>query len=203
MKLFIRLCKIAFIALPMLALAWGVGFGWFASKASSSKPYDLAQRADVVIVLTGGEGRVDAGLNLFAAKRAPYLYITSVHNQLDEYRIRARWQGQTPLPECCIFLDHQATTTAQNALQARDWIINSGQYISTVRLVTSNYHMPRALVDFKRLMPGITFYPHPIISPNATSKDRRYWTLLVDEYNKYLVRTLQTWLPPSAQEALA
>lgn len=190
------------------ALVWGAGYAWFAFKASSIKPYDIGQQASAIVVLTGGEGRLDAGLNLFAAQRGLYLFITSVYEKISEDDIRARWQGATDLPICCIILDREADSTAENALMTRKWIRDfnqntDGQRITSIRLVTSNYHMPRALIDFKRILPDITVYPHPIVSHNARRRDKTYWMLLINEYHKYIFRILQQKLPSSWQEAAA
>ncbi|MBG77664.1 MAG: hypothetical protein CL570_01355 [Alphaproteobacteria bacterium] len=209
MKIFGRTFKTLLFFTLLGGLLWSAGFGWFAFQASSIRPYDVNQKADAIVVLTGGEGRLDTGLNLFAAKRGLYLFITSVYEQISEDDIRARWKGATPLPICCIFLDREADTTAQNALMARQWVEHfaatseNEEKITSIRLVTSNYHMPRALIDFKRILPDVTVYPHPIISPNARKRDKTYWLLLLQEYHKYLFRIAQQKLPPKWQEAAA
>lgn len=198
-----------FLLLSFLGLLlWGGGFAWFVLQANSIRPYDIQQQSDAIVVLTGGEGRLDRGLNLFAGGRAPYLFITSVYAPVTEDQIRARWKGQTPLPECCIVLDREADSTAQNALMTRQWVHNMNRdehtpSVHSIRLVTSNYHMPRALIDFARILPDMTVYPHPIISDNARKKDKVYWMLLIREYHKYLFRIVQQHLPSSWQEAAA
>ena len=208
MKIFGRTFKTFLFFAFLGAALWSLGFAWFSFQASSIRPYDVNQKASAIVVLTGGEGRLDTGLNLFAAKRGLYLFITSVYEKISEDDIRNRWKGATPLPICCIYLDREADTTAQNALMARQWIHNfeqsaDGEAITSIRLVTSNYHMPRALIDFKRILPDVTLYPHPIVSPNARRRDKTYWMLLLQEYHKYLFRIAQQKLPPKWQEAAA
>ena len=144
--------------LVFVCVVWLAGFIWFAAVASAMKPYDTEQPASAIVVLTGGEGRIAAGVDLFAAQRGAYLLITSVDESLNEQAIRTKWGGDTPLPVCCIVLDYKAETTAQNAQVTRDWITSvsthSGESIQSIRLVTSSYHMPRALVDFERFFAG-------------------------------------------------
>lgn len=204
-----RILRRILSVLMVFAILWGAGFGWFAFYASTFKPYDLNQNTDVIAVLTGGEGRLDTGLNLFSARRGQYLFITGVYDRLNENDIRQRWQGKSDLPICCIVLDHEAETTAQNAVMTRKWIQSlndageDSRALKTVRLVTSNYHMPRALIDFNRLLPDINIYPHPIVSPNASSGDKLYWVLLVDEFHKYIFRFIQATLSDKWQEVMA
>lgn len=187
---------------------WSAGFAWFAYQTSILKPYDVDQSAGAIVVLTGGPGRLDAGLNLFAAYRGRFLFITGVSPVVSEADIRTRWQGKSPLPDCCIALDHQAGSTAQNALMTRQWLDSMrheelGPAVNSIRLVTSNYHMMRALLDFQRLVPEVTIYPHPVVSSNAGFLDSTYWALLISEYHKYLFRRLQMLLPPPLQEQFA
>ncbi len=175
MKKIIKLIKSTALVIAIGFIIWACGFAWFASKASGWKPHDINQATDAIIVLTGGEGRIKAGLNLLSAKRSSHLFITSVHNLLDEQNVRNRWSGQSTLPDCCIVLDHTADSTAQNALAARQWISEYNAKINTanddvaanpinnIRLVTSNYHMPRAILDFQRLLPAITIYAPSVI----------------------------------------
>jgi uncharacterized SAM-binding protein YcdF (DUF218 family) len=189
-------------------LFWACGFVWFAAKTIMMKPYDTEQAASAIVVLTGDEGRIDAGLDLFAAQRGAYLFITSVDPSITEQSIREKWASsrETPLPICCIALDYEAETTAHNAQITRDWIDTmqkeTGQTVESVRLVTSNYHMPRALMDFKRLLPDLTVYPHPIISDSARDYDMKYWNLLLEEYHKFMFRAVQRFMPDFLQEVL-
>jgi uncharacterized SAM-binding protein YcdF (DUF218 family) len=183
---------------------WAAGFMWFAGSITSIKPYDVNENASAVVVLTGGDGRIDAGLNLFAARRGTYLFITSVDPSLTEQIIRERWTGETPLPECCIVLDYDAETTAHNALMTRRWIrevrTETGEEIGSIRLVTSNYHMPRALVDFRRFLPDVIIYPHPVTNHSVSSYDLKFWRLALGEYHKFMVRAVQQMLPSFLQE---
>jgi uncharacterized SAM-binding protein YcdF (DUF218 family) len=57
-------------------------------------------------------------------------------------------------------------------------------------VVTSNYHMPRALAELARVMPGVTLFPYPVVDNNVHLD--RWWSypgttkLLLSEYLKYL-----------------
>ncbi len=189
--------KIIIAVLALGLILWIFGFSVFALRATSFKPYNPAEPSSAIVVLTGGDGRIDAGLDLFAARRGLYLYITSVHPNITEENIRDRWHGETPLPICCITLDYEADSTVENAEQTKAWITlvqnTTGQKISSIRLVTSDYHIQRALVDFKRVLPNITVYPHPIISRRVHKDNELYWRVMMTEYHKYLVRVLESF----------
>jgi len=64
------------------------------------------------------------------------------------------------------------------------------EHFRSLRLVTSNYHMRRALLEFSRAMPEMRVVPHPVL-PEAL-KPERWWSslarleLVVGEYDKYL-----------------
>ncbi|TGR63010.1 YdcF family protein, partial [Mesorhizobium sp. M2D.F.Ca.ET.223.01.1.1] len=63
MRLALRVC--GFVVLTALALFAG-GFGWFADKVSHlTTPLNPA-KADAIIVLTGGQSRLDAAMDLLA-----------------------------------------------------------------------------------------------------------------------------------------
>jgi uncharacterized SAM-binding protein YcdF (DUF218 family) len=196
--------KPAITAIIIVILLWFAGFGWFVGRTLSLKQHDINEPTGAIVVLTGGKGRIEAGLDLFAARRGLFLFITSVHPDITEATIRERWDGETQLPICCIAIDYDAETTAQNAQAALNWINSvkeaSGQEITSIRLVTSNYHMMRALVDFQRFMPDMVLYPHPVISPDANIHDEIFWRLMMREYHKYLFRSAQKSLPDFLQD---
>ena len=60
----------------------------------------------------------------------------------------------------------------------------------SIIVVTSNYHMPRALAELARVMPGVTLIPYAVVDNNVHLE--RWWTypgttkLLMSEYLKYL-----------------
>lgn len=209
MKFFI----LSFFTILALLFLWGTGFGIFATYSSMAKPYDINQHSSAIVVLSGGRDRFENGFDLFAGRRALYMFITSVHKSTTAEDLAGRWRewiykkgraSPPELPVCCIVLDHDATTTAQNAIMTKQWVeavkSDKDQDIQSIRLVTSNYHMPRALVDFNRILPDVVIYPHPVVSPGAGFSDKAYWMLLLDEYNKFLLRALQSALPLSMQE---
>ena len=46
---------------------------------------------------------------------------------------------------CCVDLDHSAINTIGNAVETRRWVMARG--FQSLIVVTSNFHMPRALAE--------------------------------------------------------
>jgi len=180
--------RIKRLCLGLIAL-WLFGFVLYCANILLIQPQKTQQTTDAIVVLTGGKGRIGKGLALFAAGKANHLFVSGVHNEYTPARIRALWHGKTALPACCVFVGKEATTTLQNAQETKDWAAQHN--IQSIRLVTSNYHMSRALLEFKAALPGVTFIKHSIVQDNFGWGDLYFWQLLVSEYHKYLLRSVQ------------
>lgn len=184
----------------VLLLTWLFGYGAFVASVIGIKPLDDNRPVDAIVVPTGGYKRIEAGLELFAQGRAKHLFITGVHRDVTKTDITDMWEGETPLPDCCITLGHRAATTIQNAAETREWLQEQGY--SSIILVTSNYHMTRAWLEHKHLLPGVKIILHPITQPEVTPDRQRFWVLTFSEYNKSLFRviSLLAGLPDSYTE---
>ena len=97
------------------------------------------------------------------------------------------------LIECCIELDSISTDTYSNAFETLRWVKKNN--ISEFILITSNYHMPRAYLEFKYRMPNLKIFTYPITPKkhNITMWLRSYQTfsLIFSEYCKYLVANIR------------
>jgi uncharacterized SAM-binding protein YcdF (DUF218 family) len=171
------------------AAAWLIGLVWFAEHIPEPGTAEAqAELTDAIVVLTGGSARVRVGLNLLAGGRARKLFVSGVYRGVDVAELLRVAQYEPGALECCIALGYAADNTAGNAAETRDWMQREG--FTSIRLVTSNYHMRRSLLEFRRAMPAMTILPHHV-SPD--SFDRAEWwrqraalALVVAEYDKYL-----------------
>lgn len=169
--------------------AWIIGLLAFVD-AARQPPADLSIKADAVIVLTGGSERVATGLRLLAAGASDRLLITGVHEdtQLPDLIAMAD-VSDTHVPLEAIALGRQARDTKGNALEVAGWVEENPA--TTLRVVTANYHMPRALWELHVALPDATIIPHPV-TPGQVRLDA-WWrwpgtaSLIVTEYTKYLV----------------
>ena len=181
--------------LLILALAWGAGLLWFANLLPT-KVMDPESRTGAIVVLTGGSDRLTAALDLLAANKADKLFVSGVYRGIDVRQLLDLFQQSPQDLSCCVVLGYEADNTRGNAVETADWIAAEG--ITSLRLVTATYHMPRSLLEFRRRMPAVEIVPHPIFPEPFKRDDWWLWpgssSLLVSEYSKYLVAVLRGWL---------
>jgi uncharacterized SAM-binding protein YcdF (DUF218 family) len=169
-------------------LFWLGGMIWFASTLPQ-KVQDTHSITDGIVVLTGGSERIGAGLELLARGRADILLVSGVHHHTNQ-RVLAELSKATPdLFNCCVELGREAADTVGNAAETAAWVRRKG--VQTLRLVTSAYHMPRSLVEFRRLLPHVRIIAHPVFTESVKIRDWWRWpgtsAFLAVEYNKYLI----------------
>lgn len=186
---------LALVILTGLFAIWVVGLVRFVDRLPRTAEA-APQKADAVVVLTGGSRRVDEGVALLEAGEAPVLFVSGVDERVDGKGIRSLLDdGDTRLPDklidCCLVLGHGASDTIGNARETAIWMA-VGDRMSML-LVTSNYHMPRAMLEFAHAMPDVQVIPHPVIPPDVRLDSwYRYpgtLALLANEYSKYLFAT--------------
>jgi uncharacterized SAM-binding protein YcdF (DUF218 family) len=183
---------IRFFSLPLLTLIgiWALGWLWFATSIALMKPITEIKTTQAIVVLTGGNGRINEGLNMLAEEIAPNLFISGVHKDTTKKDIFNSWKKPTKKEPCCLTLGYKSTDTITNATEVRDWVTENN--IDEFHLVTSSYHMPRASMEIKNQLPDIKIIKHPVFSQDFQSWKGRFWKLTFSEYNKTLVRWMQS-----------
>ena len=176
------------IILCFLALLWFAGFIYFIGKIPQTEPV-FPEKADAIIVLTGARGRIDAGLMLLSKGCAEELFISGVGQKADltdlsQYLVSFPAEKTTEL-KSSISLGHFASSTEENAIESLEWIDHNKH--QKIILVTSNYHMPRSLYLFKRMMPNIVIIPYHIIRTVNPWQSVASFKLTFLEYNKLLL----------------
>ena len=165
----------------------GVGFVAFLSqlRGAETKP---ARHADGIVVLTGGSSRVSDALELLAGGYGRRLLISGVHPTNDVSDISRSLPDNQSLLGCCVDLDRSAVNTRSNAAETRRWVHERG--FKSLIVVTSNYHMPRAIAEMSHAMPDIALIPFAVVGDRW--RDEPWWTsgttlrLLLSEYVKYV-----------------
>ncbi|MFN3700434.1 MAG: YdcF family protein [Alphaproteobacteria bacterium] len=183
--------NILILAVTLLIL-WVGGFIHFLAAIYNPLPHQPNLQTQAIVVLTGGNHRVLTGLNLWGEQSARELFVTGVHKDVTRQELLDYWQSRSNSepPRCCLTLGYEATTTKGNAQEAKSWIERKG--IHTIRLVTSNYHMPRALLEFHAaLNDEIKIIPHPVEITDYTPDTQKFWALAVLEYHKILWRRVE------------
>lgn len=187
-------------ALAGAAVLFAAGFTLFASHISSMEtPRDLP-RADAIIVLTGGQARLDAGLQLLKSGKGERLLISGVNPVADRDELRAATGADKTLFSCCVDIDHAALDTIGNAEESAKWVRT--HHYGSVILVTNNYHMPRSLLEMGRFIGDAELQPYPVVN---TRLDNGGWMtkpgalrVLFTEYNKYLLALARGVVPVRA-----
>jgi uncharacterized SAM-binding protein YcdF (DUF218 family) len=184
-------------AWAVAALAVAVGFWWFVWSVPTDE-VALDRNADGIVVLTGGSSRIADAIELLSAGRGRRLLITGVHRATTTREITRLLPAYRWLVTCCVDLDHSAVNTEGNAVETRRWAMNRG--IRSLIVVTSNYHMPRAMAELARQLPDVALIPFPVITENVRAE--RWWTsaptakLLLSEYLKYIAAQVRMRLEP-------
>jgi uncharacterized SAM-binding protein YcdF (DUF218 family) len=170
------------------------GFVGFAASLERSESNLMAQ-AEGVVALTGGSDRVLEAAGLLARGQARRLLITGVNRATHGADLEKILPVSKELFACCVDLGYQAQDTAGNARETRDWARTHG-ITGALIVVTSNYHMPRALVELSAVLPGFTLYPFPVVTEHVNvadwPRDQRVLRLLGREYLKYLRAVIKT-----------
>ncbi len=179
--------RLIFDALLLLLVMLFIGFIVFANSIDREQNEPL-RTADGIAVLTGGVARIDQAMKLLAAGKAKRVLITGVNRTttVDELKELASQGGQ--YFTCCVDIDKEARNTIDNATETSQWV--ALHHYGSIIVVTSNYHMPRALAELARAMPAVTLIPYAVVDNNVHIE--RWWTypgttkLLMSEYLKYL-----------------
>jgi uncharacterized SAM-binding protein YcdF (DUF218 family) len=187
----------------VLSVVAVTGFVGFLSqlRTAESKP---ARNADGIVVLTGGSSRVSDAMELLAGGYGRRLLISGVHPTNGTIDISRSLPDSQGLLACCVDLDRSAVNTRSNAVETRRWAHERG--FKTLIVVTSNYHMPRAIVELSHEMPEIELIPFAVIGDKW--RDEPWWSsgttlrLLLSEYTKYLAAEIRVRLADLGVELL-
>jgi uncharacterized SAM-binding protein YcdF (DUF218 family) len=169
-----------------LLLSWAAGLAWFIRDAARSDP--APPRADGIVALTGGADRVETALRLLAAGRAQWLLVSGIGPSTELAALARRADLNAAPLASQIQLGRQATSTRGNAAETAAWV--RAKDIHSLIVVTAWYHMPRALTEIGRAVPGVAVYPAPVDPEGSRRPSLTLAHLLAEEYIKYLVARL-------------
>ncbi|MEY4238386.1 MAG: hypothetical protein RL339_987 [Pseudomonadota bacterium] len=162
-----------------ILLTWSLGFVLFA--VTLPQPAG-EERADAVVVLTGGSGRIERGLEALKRGWSRRLLVSGVDRSVKPYEFAVEYRVRPARMACCVTLGYQAIDTQSNALETAEWLRR--ERVKSVRLVTNDWHMRRARLELDRTAPpGVTIIADAV--PTRPS-----FSTLLREYNKLLARSM-------------
>jgi uncharacterized SAM-binding protein YcdF (DUF218 family) len=171
----------------VLLVLFGIGFGRFLATLPPTTS-DLEARADAIVALTGGGGRLAPAVTLLEKGSGKRLLITGVNPQTSKPSLKKLLHGGDAF-DCCADLGFAALDTRGNAQEAAIWAA-ARRYRSLI-IVTADYHMPRSLVEFGAQMPGVELVPYPVADDNPKAVTWESARRLSGEYVKYLASVVR------------
>lgn len=172
--------KLLYIPVLLAAIFIYLFYGFMDGFAAYSIP---GSEADVIVVLTGGLGRIDGGLMLLRTGRSGKMILSGVNEDVDHDAIFLKGLNKTERGN--IILEKRSKSTYENALEVRRLSRELG--FDSMILITSSYHMKRAHYLFTRVMPeGVSIEPFQVSSPNFN--EQKWWSsldIVIPEFLKY------------------
>lgn len=179
----------------LILIAGVIGFGGYAGEVASHDPPAASVRADGIVALTGDSGRLSAAVSLLENGQAGQLLISGVNPDVSEAALRNASGLDDQRFDCCVTLGREARDTVGNAVEAAAWAQARGY--DRLIVVTSDYHLPRALLEMRARLPETELIAYPVDTapPWRNPGAARLWLL---EYAKYVAVLGRETLSPDA-----
>lgn len=194
------IARILAIVLAAGLLAAGYDFSHFVARADRAVTPDPPIDAQAITALTGASNaRIVAAVQLADSLQLPLL-ISGVHVDTRPEDIAEIADVDVAEIACCVTLGKAAASTEGNGSEVAEWARRRN--VTRIIVVTSEYHMDRALLELRRAMPEGHFIPHAVtttkVRPRDWFRDPATARRLVEEWAKYRIAGLRTQPPATA-----
>ena len=169
----------------LLLLLYALGFVLFAFTLGKPAPAK-ASVSDAAVVLTGGPGRIEHGIDLLKDGKARRLLVAGVDPAVTKPDLARHIPGARKWLNCCVDLGSESVDTRSNAEEAGRWLARHNY--KSLRLITSDWHMRRARYEFRKVLGG----KYRMVTDGVRSEPS--FLTLFSEYNKYVLRRVAVWL---------
>ena len=153
-----------------------------------------------IVILTGGANRIKDGLKIIQdfknSNNINYKILvsgTGMGFTKSSLKKKLGPNFNSQLIQCCIDLDSVSKNTLTNASETVKWTNKND--IKEFILITSNYHMPRAILEFKNVMPNLKIYTYAITPKKHDIKNwlssYQTFSLVFTEYCKFIIAGLR------------
>ncbi len=159
----------------------------------------LSGDADGIVALTGGASRITDAIELLASGRGQRLLISGANRATNSHEISRLNPEFEKWVRCCVDFDRSVNTLG-NAIEIKRWTEHRG--FRSLIVVTSNYHMPRALAEIAHQLPDVALLPFPVITERLRTEP--WWAsgatarLMFTEYVKLIFARLRMGFNPAA-----
>lgn len=179
-------------AAALLVAGWD--FSRFVARADRAVNPDPPIQAEAVASLTGAsDARIISAIQLADSLDLPLL-ISGVNVDATAADIARVAKVDVDKINCCVTLGKAAASTEGNGDEVADWARRNK--VDRIIVVTSEYHMERALFELKRAMPEGHFIPHAVMTtkvrPADWYRDTATAKTLIEEWIKYRLAGLRT-----------
>src|SRR5258707_861200 len=180
-----------------VVLLVGLGFLWFIRQVPLVE-VTLTRDADGIVALTGGASRIADAIELLASGRGKRLLISGANRATNSNEISRLNPEFERWGRCCVDFDRSPNTLG-NAVETKRWAESRG--FRSLIVVTSNYHMPRALAEIAHQLPDVALVPFAVVTDRQRSDP--WWKggatarLMVTEYVKFVFAKFRMGLNPA------
>ena len=143
-----------FLVLGLLALK----FLAFYQSIPTIQDIKAVEETDAIVVFTGGYKRVQVAVDLFEQGKARLLFISGVSKGATKGSVLKKSHAR--INDLSIVYLGSAENTQENAKEVSKWA--STHNVQSIRLVTTTFHMPRALREIGLKAKHLVVIPHPV-----------------------------------------